>query len=223
MSRVTAFVQNNRPVVGFGAGFFLIGVAAFPVLLGLGAAVGVGVLALVVVATIGIYRASSGARPSWVEPLSRSRLLLSALAGAAVVGLVIQAVPYGWDRSNPAVTAEPAWDSPRTRELAVRACFDCHSNEVVYPWYAKVAPMSWAVQAHVDEGRAKVNYSEWDRPQEEADESAETVIEGEMPPFFYTFLTHREARLTEAEKRALADGFRATLGSGDRGEDEDDD
>ena len=60
---------------------------------------------------------------------------------AAVV--VMQLVPYGRDHSNPPVTAEPNWDSPETRALFKRACFDCHSNETVWPWYAYVAPFSW--------------------------------------------------------------------------------
>jgi hypothetical protein len=112
------------------------------------------------------------------------------------------------------VTKEPAWDSPRTRELAVRACFDCHSNETKWPWYASVAPISWRVQDHVDEGREKLNFSEWDRPQEEAEEAAEVVAEGEMPLWDY-LLVHAEARLTADEKRALADGLAATLGEGE--------
>ena len=48
----------------------------------------------------------------------------------AAIG-VIQLVPYGRDHTNPPVTQEPAWDRPETRMLAVRACFDCHSNETV--------------------------------------------------------------------------------------------
>jgi hypothetical protein len=63
------------------------------------------------------------------------------------------------------------------------------------------------MQLHVEEGRANVNYSEWDRPQEEGDESAETVVEGEMPPTYYTLLTQSEGqvdrrRATRADRRA---------------------
>ncbi len=83
--------------------------------------------------------------------------------------------------------------------------------------------MSWAVQLHVDEGRSKVNYSEWDKPQEEADESAETVIDGEMPPAYYTRFTHSEARLSEAELQDLIAGLKATFGSENGHEGEADD
>lgn len=141
----------------------------------------------------------------------------------ALVGLlvVIQLVPYGHDHSSPAVAIEPAWDSPATRELAVRACFDCHSNEVVWPWYSNVAPVSWLVQRHVDEGRDELNFSEWHLGQE-GDEAAKTVRDGSMPPREYLW-THPDARLTDAELVALAAGFAATLGDEDSGEREDGD
>jgi hypothetical protein len=83
--------------------------------------------------------------------------------------------------------------------------------------------MSWAVQFHVERGRAKVNYSEWDLPQKEADKSAETVIKGEMPPTYYTLLTHSAARLTDAERQELIDGLEATFGTADREDGDDDD
>jgi hypothetical protein len=130
---------------------------------------------------------------------------------AMVVGLlVIQLVPYGRAHSNPPVLAEPSWDSPQTRELAVRACFDCHSNETVWPWYSNVAPVSWLVQRDVDEGRDELNYSEWNGHQD-GEESAESVLEGSMPPRSY-LLTHPEARLTDTELAVLANGLAATFG-----------
>lgn len=129
--------------------------------------------------------------------------------------LMIQLIPYGRGHDNPEVAAEPTWESAQTRELAVRACFDCHSNETVWPWYSNIAPVSWLVQRDVDEGRAHLNFSEWNRPQE-ADESAETVREGSMPPRVY-LLTHSEARLSETELAALADGLSITVGEGDGG------
>lgn len=138
-------------------------------------------------------------------------------AAVVVLGLVgIQLVPYGRDHTNPPVTGEPSWDSPRTRELAERACFDCHSNETVWPAYASVAPFSWLVQDHVDEGREKLNFSEFDRPQEEAHEASEVVAEGEMPIWNYVWL-HPEASLTDAERQELVTGLQATLG-GEGGE-----
>jgi hypothetical protein len=134
--------------------------------------------------------------------------------GAVVLLLAIQIIPYGRDHSNPAVASEPAWDSPRTRELAVTACYDCHSNETEWRWYTNVAPISWLSQHDVDEGRSKLNFSNWDGQRQEADELAETVQEGEMPPWYY-LPAHRNADLSASEKQQLVDGFIATFGSAD--------
>ena len=146
------------------------------------------------------------------QPARRKRhVLRTVLIVLAGIVVVMQLIPYGRDHTNPPVTAEPAWDSPATRELAVTACFDCHSNETEWPWYTNVAPMSWLVQRDVDEGRETLNFSEWDRPMsDEIDEIGEIVLEGEMPPTQYT-LIHRDAALSDDEARALADGLEATI------------
>lgn len=133
---------------------------------------------------------------------------------AAVLGglfVVAQLLPVGGSRSNPPVTAEPAWDTPRTRELFVRSCADCHSNETRWPWYSYVAPVSWLVVSDVENGRRHLNVSEWDRPQKDADEAAEEVEAGSMPLRAY-LVAHRSARLTEAERAELARGLAATFG-----------
>lgn len=143
-------------------------------------------------------------RPRW-----KSRLLAASLVALALV-LVVQVVPYGRDHTNPPMVAEPSWNSSSTRALADRACFDCHSNQTRWPWYSHVAPMSWLVQDHVDEGRRKLNFSEWNRGDSEADEAAESVRDGEMPPRSYLLL-HPEARLTPAEREQLARGLDASL------------
>jgi len=138
------------------------------------------------------------------------RLILIRTSLALLAAFVlIQIIPYRV--TNPPVTAEPAWDSPQTETLARQACFDCHSNEVQTPWYGYVAPIAWVVRDHVDEGRSKLNFSEMDRPQEEAHEAGEELAEGEMPPRYYR-LAHAAARLSEADKRALVAGLDATLG-----------
>ena len=131
--------------------------------------------------------------------------------GILVVMLVaLQLVPYGHTRSNPPVLAEPAWDSALTRQLARQACFDCHSNETEWPLYSRVAPVSWLVQRDVAEGRERLNFSEWQRPQREAAEAAEKVLEGEMPLGIYK-LMHAHARLSDADRRQLARGLEQTL------------
>lgn len=136
------------------------------------------------------------------------------LIGVLAIALVIQAVPYGHDHTNPPVQMEPGWDSESTRSLVKRACFDCHSNETVWPWYSNIAPVSWLIQHDVDEGRSRLNFSEWDRPQHEAEVAGEMVQEGEMPPWYYLPL-HAKARLSPTEKTALIQGLEATLAGGE--------
>jgi hypothetical protein len=123
---------------------------------------------------------------------------------------VAQAVPYGRDHTNPPVTREVRWDSPRTRELASGACFDCHSNLTDWKWYTNIAPVSWLVYSDVEGGREHLNFSEWDRPQGEAGDVVEAVREGSMPPLQYKPL-HSGARLSDAQRTELVRGLEKTL------------
>ena len=125
--------------------------------------------------------------------------------------LVIQLVPYGRAHTNPPRVQEPAWDSPETRALTQAACFDCHSNETVWPAYAQVAPVSWLVQHDVDGGRAHLNFSEWQRPQRHAADAAEEVRTGDMPQTYYTWM-HAQANLSAADRERLAKSFEKMFG-----------
>jgi len=127
---------------------------------------------------------------------------------------VIQLSPYRV--SNPRHDVEPAWDSPATRRLAVAACFDCHSNRTRVPLYARIAPVSWWITNHAEEGRQALNFSETDQRTPNWADALETVRSGSMPPGYYTwFGLHPGAKLSSAQRAALARGFRATaLGGG---------
>ncbi len=139
------------------------------------------------------------------------RIAFFVVAGALGLFVLAQAVPYGRGHSNPPVTKEPAWDSPQTRALAVSACFDCHSNQTVWPWYSNIAPESWLIQRDVDGGRSTLNFSEWDRPQEvDLGEIADAVSGGGMPPWYYRLL-HAGSRLSKAQKQQLVDGLLRTF------------
>ena len=144
------------------------------------------------------------------------------LSVCVAIFLLIQLIPYGRDHTNPAVVAEPAWDLPETRALAVRACFDCHSNETIWPWYSNVAPISWLVQRDVDEGREKLNFSEWrvyvenedgedEEKEYEWDDIEEVIRSGEMPLPIY-LVQHPEAKLSLAEKEQLIEGLLVSTG-----------
>jgi len=143
-------------------------------------------------------------------------VIILAVIGVGIF-LLIQLVPYGRDHANPPVVQEPQWDYPQTRELVKRACFDCHSNESVWPWYSNIAPISWLVQHDVDEGRGRLNFSTWGQGRMETDEIYEVVSEGEMPLPIY-LLMHADARLNAQEKQALLDGLQATFGGGAGGD-----
>ncbi len=146
------------------------------------------------------------------------RLLLGVVAVAAVLIVLVATGPR---RTNPPVVSEPAWDSLVTRELAQRACFDCHSNETIWPPSSRLPLVGNLIESHVVNGRAKLNFSEWGVPgrdQESGSEAAEKVHEpmhyAEDDPFPqppYTWV-HPTARLSDAELNQLAQGLRVSLG-----------
>ncbi|MFN8488703.1 MAG: heme-binding domain-containing protein [Caldilineaceae bacterium] len=143
---------------------------------------------------------------------SRSRariwtLILWILLIANLSFLAIQLIPVEY--SNPPVVREPHWDSPQTRAYAKRACFDCHSNETQWPWYAYLAPFSWRITGHVQAARAKFNISEWSPG--DGDEAARLVAENKMPLWDYR-LFHPAAQFSEADKQAFIAGLKATFG-----------
>lgn len=144
------------------------------------------------------------------------------LVVAVLVAFVsIQIVPYGRTASNPPVVNEPEWDIKATRDLAVRACFDCHSNETHYPWYSRVAPVSWWTQNHVEEGRDDLNFSEWSWEYDDVDEIAESVMEGEMPPNYYKLIPG-DRNLSERERENLIRGLISRFNYSDKARQADD-
>ncbi len=144
---------------------------------------------------------------------SKTRTYLAwTVKGVLAILLVIQIIPYGRSHTNPAVASEPKWDSSRTRDLAERACFDCHSNQTIWPWYSNVAPISWLVYRDVSEGRQRMNFSDWQNYNlKDTREISSAITEGEMPPIQY-LLMHKSARLSGVEKTQLVDGLTKTVG-----------
>jgi hypothetical protein len=141
------------------------------------------------------------------------KIILLLIGGAVLFFGLIQLIPL--KQTNPAVVTQVSWDSPQTADLFNRACADCHSNETVWPWYSKVAPVSWLVTRDVNEGREKFNISDLGsmnprRLSEAPREISEKVREGEMPMAIYLPM-HPSAALSAAEKQALIDGLQKTL------------
>jgi hypothetical protein len=88
-----------------------------------------------------------------------------------------------------------------------KACYDCHSNNTHYPWYANVQPVGMWLGHHVDEGKEELNFSEFGnfkakRKLHKLQEIVEQIEEGEMPLSSYTII-HKEAVLTAEEKQLL--------------------
>lgn len=135
------------------------------------------------------------------------RVLVRVALGMAALLLLLQLVPYGWWHENPPVrSAAPL--TGEAAELFRAACADCHSNETRWPPYSYVAPMSWLVRRDVERGRAAFNTSDWDRSADDADDAADEVEDGDMPPAQYR-LAHPAARLTAEERQVLIDAFEA--------------
>ena len=126
------------------------------------------------------------------------RKFLLGLLGCVVLAFgILQVIPV--ERSNPPV--EEVVDAPpAAMKVLRRACFDCHSNETVWPWYAWVAPVSWTVSSDVVVARSKMNFTTWNRYDAGKrahllHEIVDETEEGEMPLPIYLAM-HPEAVLT---------------------------
>jgi len=150
----------------------------------------------------------------------RRRFLLRAGLGLLAVAVLLQLVPYGRDHTNPPVAQDAPWPDGRARELATAACYDCHSNQTRWPPQSYVAPFSWLLTRDVEQGRAELNFSTWDADDGEADDAAEAVAEGSMPPRRFV-LVHPDANLGADERQVLVDALEAMDRAGGGGGDED--
>jgi mono/diheme cytochrome c family protein len=132
------------------------------------------------------------------------------LVGLVLFGL-LQIIPYGHDYTNPEVKSIVKWDSKKTEELFNKACANCHSNNTKWPWYSKIAPISWLIAHDVAKGREHFNVSMIGyQKKNKTDEAYEELKDGEMPPAIYT-LNHPEAKLTQEETVRLINGLKATF------------
>ena len=147
------------------------------------------------------------------QPPARRTLFSLTTAVWATLGLagllaLLQAVPYGKDRAPRPATNPFKWQDPGGEALARAACYDCHSNQTRWWWAVKVAPFSWLAQSDIQEGRSRLNFSDWDGRL--TPERLDRALHRGMPPIQYT-IPHPEARLSEAQKQALVASFRNSL------------
>lgn len=143
-----------------------------------------------------------------------AKVVFIGLALAVVVLIVLVIVGnVAVERTNPPVTFTINWDSPETEQLVRAACFDCHSNETRWPWYAHIAPMSFLVANDVTEAREEMNFSTGYNL--DVEEMIEKIEDGEMPLPNYLLL-HPEANFSAEQKAQLIAGLRATFPVGFR-------
>jgi hypothetical protein len=121
-----------------------------------------------------------------------------------VLLIIIQFVPV--TLTNPRVESDmPA--PPDVKAILKVSCYDCHSHETLWPWYSKVAPMSWLLASDAEEGREKLNFSAWNKyPPEKQSlliaEAMDEVREGGMPPWFYV-IKHSAAKISLDKLKVL--------------------
>jgi hypothetical protein len=121
---------------------------------------------------------------------------------------------FGPAKSNPPLDPSQSFDSqlhvsPQVAAIFDRSCNDCHSHKTRWPWYSNVAPVSWFVIGHVNEGRSMMNLSEWghfDRDQQarKLRQMCEEVQDGAMPLSSYTPL-HPGSKLSSDDVKVLCD------------------
>jgi heme-binding protein len=160
-------------------------------------------------------------KTKWSGLKQFGRILRWSVAGLCLGFIVIQFVPV--NRANPPVEGDFRGPAEVVSVLQ-RACYDCHSNQTVWPWYSRIAPVSWVIVHDVNEGRAALNYSTWnqlsaEKQAEAINESWEEVAEGKMPTWYYVAL-HPEARLS-ANDHSVLRTWSSSAGGGRESEEQD--
>ncbi|WP_282165097.1 heme-binding domain-containing protein [Cellulophaga baltica] len=124
--------------------------------------------------------------------------------------VVIQFFPMDYNQSETVLQTDFMLVNsvPATVEKSLQiSCYDCHSNNTKYPWYNKVQPVAWYLEDHIKEGKAELNFNEWDNYSERRKNSKlrsiiKQIENGEMPLDSYT-LIHRDAIFSKEEKKAV--------------------
>jgi len=140
------------------------------------------------------------------------RILKWTVRGLIVLVVIIQF--YRPARTNPPIDMKMSIDSSMQLSADVssilrRSCYDCHSSETVWPWYSNVAPVSWYLVNHVNDGRKELSFSDWGtykarRKARKLKEICEQLEKDEMPLSTYRPL-HPAAKLSEADKNLLCE------------------
>ncbi len=121
-----------------------------------------------------------------------------------LIFVLIQLIPV--TKTNPPVTAEIK-ATTEMMSILVKSCYDCHSNQTSWPWYSRIAPVSWLISRHVEEGREHVNFSEWEnltpiQQENGKQEILKEIMNDNMPLKSYTWI-HKHSVLTNENKQLI--------------------
>ncbi len=133
------------------------------------------------------------------------KVLLSVLVGLILIQFIRPDKNNSGDRSNDFTTEMEVPDE--VKEIIMTSCADCHSNKTKYPWYSKIAPVSWYIAHHVNEAKEHLNFSEWsaynkDQKNHIINDLEEELEEHEMPLKSYLII-HKDAKLTDEQYEIL--------------------
>ena len=130
-----------------------------------------------------------------------AKFVKAVLLSVGLAFVVIQLVPAAQVTNPPANGTLTA--PPEVEQTLERSCFDCHSNQTQWPWYAKVAPLSWLVAHDVELGRKEINFSEWGEyypgtRKRKLEWMRRALHEEAMPPWQYR-LMHPSSRMSQSD------------------------
>jgi len=127
-----------------------------------------------------------------------------------LVGILLAIQLIRPEKTNPPVDEAIALKAPENvMKILKTSCYDCHSDETIWPAYAEIAPLSWNIIGHVNDGREALNFSKWRKIDPEVKikrlkRSIKTINNGMMPLSNYLLL-HEEAKLSNAQKKIIID------------------
>lgn len=118
------------------------------------------------------------------------------------------------DFTNPPIVAGQTLEEnvkipENVQAIMKKSCNDCHTNTTVYPWYSKIQPSAWFLKGHIDEGRQKLNFSDWKtydakKQRRKLAEVCEEIQAKAMPLPSYLWI-HWDAKLTDEQIKTICD------------------
>ena len=143
-----------------------------------------------------------------LQKFTKRNLLIAILVVFALIQFVV--IDKSPIEINPEADFLMIENAPKeVAELMQASCYDCHSNLTTYPWYSNIAPVSWWLKGHIDNGRGKLNFSEWDSYSLEESDSLKVLsanlIEKKWMPILTYKIIHKESRLSDEQRALLID------------------